>query len=84
MNTYWGVEEELHAFLNLALYGGQGLASRPRRFKSGERAPGTHWTVGWEGLRAGLDAVAKIQGALLALFHLRPYNVLGALYSSSP
>jgi hypothetical protein len=30
------------------------VTPRPR-FIPGERAPGTHWTGGWVGLRAGLD-----------------------------
>jgi hypothetical protein len=35
------------------------VASRPGRSSAGERAPGTHWILGWAGLRAGLDAVEK-------------------------
>jgi hypothetical protein len=51
MNTYWGVELQLHAFVTSVLDGGEWSASRP-----GERAPGTHCV----GLEAGLDtAVAK-------------------------
>jgi len=34
-------------------------ASRPSRFTTGERAPGTHWIRGWVVSRTGLDAVAK-------------------------
>jgi hypothetical protein len=30
------------------------------QFTPGERAPGTHWIVGWVGPRAGLGEVAKI------------------------
>jgi hypothetical protein len=40
--TYW-VSVYLHAFLTLALGGGEWSASRPGRFTSGERAPDTHW-----------------------------------------
>jgi hypothetical protein len=46
-------------FLTSALDGGEWSASRPDRFTSEERDPGTHWIGGWEGLRAGLDAVKK-------------------------
>jgi hypothetical protein len=42
-----------------ALDGGEWSASRPGRFTPRERAPGTHWIVGWVGLRAVLDAVVK-------------------------
>jgi hypothetical protein len=35
------------------------LASRPRCFTTGERAPGTHWIGGWVGPRAGLDDMEK-------------------------
>jgi hypothetical protein len=42
-----------------ALDGGEWSASRPGRFTSGDRAPGTHWIGGWMGSRAGLDAVTK-------------------------
>jgi hypothetical protein len=31
------------------------------RFTPGERTPGTHWIGGWMGLRAGLDAGARIK-----------------------
>jgi hypothetical protein len=34
-------------------------ASRPDRFTSRERTPGTHWIGGWVGPRTGLDAVVK-------------------------
>jgi hypothetical protein len=59
MKAYWGVEVQLHAFLTLALNGGEWSASRPGRFTPRERAPGTHWIGGWVGPKAGLDAVLK-------------------------
>jgi hypothetical protein len=34
------------------------ITPRPR-FTPGERSPGTHWTGGWVGPRAGLDAEAR-------------------------
>jgi hypothetical protein len=34
------------------------ITTRPR-FTPGERAPGTHWTGGWVGLRTSLDAEAR-------------------------
>jgi hypothetical protein len=42
-----------------ALDGGEWSASRPGRFTPREWVPGTLWTGGWMGLRAGLDTVAK-------------------------
>jgi hypothetical protein len=39
MKAYGGVEVQLHAFLTLALDGGERLASRPDRFNSRARAP---------------------------------------------
>jgi hypothetical protein len=51
---------ELHAFLTLALDGGEWSALRPVRFAPSERSPSTHWIGGWVGPRAGLvDAVVK-------------------------
>jgi hypothetical protein len=35
MKTYWGVEVWMHAFLTLALDGGEWLASRSGRFTPG-------------------------------------------------
>jgi hypothetical protein len=45
--------------LTSALDGGEWSASHPVRFTPREGAPGTHWTGGWVGLRAVLDAVVK-------------------------
>jgi len=53
------VELKLHAFLNLALDGGEWLASSPGLFTLRKRAPGTHCVGGWVGHRAGLDMVVK-------------------------
>jgi hypothetical protein len=49
-----------YSFTTSALDGGERSASRPgRTFKPGERTPGTHWTGGWVGPRAGLDTEAR-------------------------
>jgi hypothetical protein len=51
-------EEEYssYSFWTSALDGGEWSASRPvRALAPGERTPGTHWTGGWVGPRAGLD-----------------------------
>jgi len=34
-------------------------ASRPGRFTTGERAPGTHWIGGWVGSGASVNTVVK-------------------------
>jgi hypothetical protein len=44
--------------LTSALDGCEWSASRPYRFTSGERVPGTHW-IGWVCPRTSLDAVAR-------------------------
>jgi len=45
-------------YLTSALDGGEWSSSHPGLFTPRARAPGTHWTRGWVGPRAGLDAVA--------------------------
>jgi len=50
--------------LTSALDEGEWLASRPGRFTPRKRCPGTHWTEGWVGRRAGLDVGAKQQKSL--------------------
>jgi hypothetical protein len=44
-------------FLTSALDGGEWSASRPGRFTPREIASGNHWTGGWVGPRADLEAV---------------------------
>jgi len=56
MRAYWGIEVYLHAFTSV-LDGSEWSALRPGRFTPKKSAPGTHWTGGWVGPRAGLDTV---------------------------
>jgi len=53
--------------LTSALDGSEWSASRPGRFISRERAPGTYYIGVWVGPRAGLDAVAKRKNSLPCL-----------------
>jgi hypothetical protein len=57
----WGERRySSYSFSTSALDGGEWSASRPgRAFTPGERAPGTHWTRGWVGPRAGLNTEAR-------------------------
>jgi hypothetical protein len=57
MKTYGGVDVYIRICLTSALIVGEWSASRLGRFTPGERAPGTHWTGGWVGPRAGLNDV---------------------------
>jgi hypothetical protein len=59
MKAYGGVDVKIHIFLTSALAGGEWLASRLCRSTPWERAPGTHWIVGWVDPRAGLDDMEK-------------------------
>jgi hypothetical protein len=51
--------EEIYSFLTTALGGVSGQRHAPAALYPRERAPGTHWTGGWVGLRAGLDTEAR-------------------------
>jgi hypothetical protein len=53
--TYGRVDVQTHEFLTSALAEDEWSASRPGRFTTVERAPGTHWIGGWVNPRAGLD-----------------------------
>jgi hypothetical protein len=46
-------------FLTLVVDGAEGSAPRPDRFTSAETALRAHWTRGWVGTRANLDAMEK-------------------------
>jgi hypothetical protein len=70
MKTYGGVDVQIHVFLTSALVG-ELSASRPGRFISGARAPGTHWIGGWVGPGTSLDDVEKRKMLPLPGFELR-------------
>jgi hypothetical protein len=72
MKAYGGVVVYIHVFLISALVGGEWSASRPTRFTSEERDPGTHWIGGWVGPRTGLDDVEKGKFLTLPGLELRP------------
>jgi hypothetical protein len=59
MKAYWESGGIAPLIFSPSLDGGEWSASRPGRFTSRERAPGTHWIGGWVGPRAVLDAVVK-------------------------
>jgi len=54
MKAYWGSGCIARSILDL---GSEWSASHPGRFRSRQRAPGTHCTERWVDSRAGLDAV---------------------------
>jgi hypothetical protein len=54
MKVYEGVDVKIHVFLTSALVGGEWSASSPGRF-----IPHTHWIVGWERLKTGLNDMEK-------------------------
>jgi hypothetical protein len=60
IKTYWGGEVQLQA-LSSEIDGDEWSASRLGRFN-----PLTHWIGGWEGSRAGMDAVAKRKISFIA------------------
>jgi hypothetical protein len=72
LSLYWRMEVQRHAFLTLALEGGEWSASRPCRFAPGERAHGTHWTGGWVGPRA-------VMGILNDTYRNRPPKPLALI-----
>jgi hypothetical protein len=56
----WGERRySSYSFLTSVQDGGEWSASCPSYALPGERTPGTHWTGGWVGPRAGLDAEAR-------------------------
>jgi hypothetical protein len=52
-----------YSFLTSALDGVSGQCHAPAALCPGERTPGTHFTGGWVGLRAGLDT--EVRGKIL-------------------
>jgi hypothetical protein len=81
MNTYGGVDEQIHAFLTSALAGSEWSASRPGCFTPSERVPSTHWIGDWVGPSAGLDDVKKRKCLTLPGLELR---LLGRPTRSQP
>jgi hypothetical protein len=59
MKAYWRSGGIAPRIVTATLNGDVWSASRPVRFTHKVRAPGTHWTGGWVGPRAGLDPVVK-------------------------
>jgi hypothetical protein len=74
METYGGVEVQIHLFLTSALFGGEWSASRPGCFAPGERIPDTHWIGRWVGPRAGLDDVEGRKILLLLGLELQHFG----------
>jgi hypothetical protein len=72
MKAYGAVDVYIHIFLTSALVGGEWSASRPGRFTSGERVPGTHWIGGWVDPSADLNNVEKRTFLILPGRELRP------------
>jgi hypothetical protein len=68
MKAYRGVEHSSSQSLTSALDAGEWSDSRPGRFTSRERAPGTHWLGGLVGPRAGLDSNKRYRKENTALF----------------
>jgi hypothetical protein len=71
MNTSWGWRYS-STILDFGIDGIVWSPSRPGRFTSRERAPGTHWIGGLVGHRAGLDAMEKRKFLTLPGLELRP------------
>jgi hypothetical protein len=59
MKTYERMEVKNHAFLTVALYGGEWRALRTDRFTPWIRGPGTYWRGGWVTSGANLDVKEK-------------------------
>jgi hypothetical protein len=59
MKAYGEVDVYIHIFFTSPLAVGEWSASRPCRFTTGERTPGTQWIGGWVDSTAGLDDVEK-------------------------
>jgi hypothetical protein len=72
MKAYGGVGVYTHIYLTSPLDGAEWLGSRPGRFTSEEKYPGTHWIGGWVGPRAGLDDSEKRKFLTLPGLELRP------------
>jgi hypothetical protein len=74
MKTYAAVVVEIYVFVTSALVGVEWSASRTGRFTPGEKAPGTQWTGGWVGPRAGLGLAKKRKFLILPGHERRPFG----------
>jgi hypothetical protein len=54
-----GEKYSSYSFLTSALEGVSGQSHAPDALSPQKRTPGSHWTGGWVGLRAGLDTEAR-------------------------
>jgi hypothetical protein len=72
MKAYGGVDVEIHICLASTLVGDECSASRPGRFITGERGPGTHWIGGRVDHRAGLGYLEKRKFSTLPGLELQP------------
>jgi hypothetical protein len=59
VKIYEGAEVHLHAFLTVALDGGEWSAIISGCFNPEERAPSTNSVEGWMGITAGLETVER-------------------------
>jgi hypothetical protein len=59
VDAYWGSGSIAPLSLTSALDGGEWSDLRPGRLNPKKTASGTHWTGGWVGPRAVLDALVK-------------------------
>jgi hypothetical protein len=66
MQTYEGVNAQIHVFLTLALDVGVWSASLPGRFTAEERASAIHWVGDCIGSRVGLNGVENRKSLGLA------------------
>jgi hypothetical protein len=69
--------------MTLALEGVSGQRHAPAALSPGERTPGTHYTGGWVGHRAGLETKARGK-ILLPLLRIEPRSPLLVIEPRSP
>jgi len=65
-----GPQVELYSFFNLDFrWGGWVVNATPRPFLPPEKKPGTQYTGGWVGLRAGSENIESHQDSILGPFN---------------